>query len=254
MSLRRSPTRTPALLAANRANASKSTGPRTPEGKSRVAQNALRHGLHARNLLPALAKSGRAIAEFSGLYRALYSALLPDQRGVALLRRTAVHVWAVRQKMMRWAASRAEREALFAQTGGLFPAPWQLGIKRPGWRVLVSVWVRRGRGRGHRRLLQNSAGWEEGKARLHVVVTVTASMRHPLLGHCSLQEVPEGIAPRVALKTKLESMGEAARSLPQEGGAPARGGVRADGHRGAWGAPSSREATRAALPSGQFAA
>jgi hypothetical protein len=33
MSLRKPPARTPALLAANRANARKSTGPRTPEGK-----------------------------------------------------------------------------------------------------------------------------------------------------------------------------------------------------------------------------
>jgi hypothetical protein len=41
MSLRKSPTRTPALLAANRANAPKSAEPRTPEGKSMVALNSL---------------------------------------------------------------------------------------------------------------------------------------------------------------------------------------------------------------------
>jgi len=35
-------------LAANRANARKSTGPRTPEGKRRVSQNACRHRLYAR--------------------------------------------------------------------------------------------------------------------------------------------------------------------------------------------------------------
>jgi hypothetical protein len=34
-------------LAANRANAQKSTGPRTPEGKRRVSQNASRHNLYA---------------------------------------------------------------------------------------------------------------------------------------------------------------------------------------------------------------
>lgn len=37
----------PKQLAANRANAERSTGPRTPEGKARAAQNALKHGLAA---------------------------------------------------------------------------------------------------------------------------------------------------------------------------------------------------------------
>ncbi len=39
---------TEAQVEANRANAQKSTGPRTPEGKATVAQNAVKHGLLAR--------------------------------------------------------------------------------------------------------------------------------------------------------------------------------------------------------------
>ena len=47
MSLRRSPRLTPALLAANRRNAQKSTGPRTAGGKARARLNRLRHGRHS---------------------------------------------------------------------------------------------------------------------------------------------------------------------------------------------------------------
>ena len=47
MSLVKSPRMTPAKLAANRANALKSTGPRTWRGKGQVALNALRHGRYA---------------------------------------------------------------------------------------------------------------------------------------------------------------------------------------------------------------
>ncbi|MCU1233852.1 MAG: hypothetical protein JWP63_1819 [Candidatus Solibacter sp.] len=41
----------PAQITANQANARHSTGPRSDEGKSRVAQNAVRHGLTARHLV-----------------------------------------------------------------------------------------------------------------------------------------------------------------------------------------------------------
>ena len=42
---------TPSQINANQVNAQQSTGPRSPEGKARVAQNALRHGLTARHLV-----------------------------------------------------------------------------------------------------------------------------------------------------------------------------------------------------------
>ncbi len=57
--------------------------------------------------------------------------------------------------------------------------------------MLVWVWM----GRGSQPVAEKAAGWEERRARLDVGVTVTASMRHPLLGYSSLQEAPEGIAP-----------------------------------------------------------
>jgi hypothetical protein len=47
MPLRKSPVRTAAFLAANRANARKSTGPRTPQGKARVSFNSFKHGRYA---------------------------------------------------------------------------------------------------------------------------------------------------------------------------------------------------------------
>ena len=141
MSLRKSPTRTPAFLAANRANAQ-------------------------------------------------------------LVMGTVLKVWAVKLGLMRWAACQ-EREEWFAQSGGVCPAPLRLLIKRPGWKVRVSVYLRWGRGRGGQ-WWEPGPGWKERRARLHVVVTDTASIGHPLLGCSRLEEVPRGIAPRVVFGTKPE--------------------------------------------------
>ena len=56
--LRKSPTRTEAFLAANRRNAQKCTGPRTPEGKARSSLNALKNGRYAERLPEKLEAAG----------------------------------------------------------------------------------------------------------------------------------------------------------------------------------------------------
>ena len=65
MPLRRSPALTPGSLAARRANALKSTGPRSPRGKARVSLNALKHGR-------AMGPAGRAARFRERLLRAGY--------------------------------------------------------------------------------------------------------------------------------------------------------------------------------------
>jgi hypothetical protein len=61
---------------ANRRNSQKSTGPKTPEGKSAVSMNALRHGLRARTVvLP-----GEDPTEFHQLCNDLESEWIPQSR------------------------------------------------------------------------------------------------------------------------------------------------------------------------------
>ncbi|MHA1597330.1 MAG: hypothetical protein ACTSV1_01300 [Alphaproteobacteria bacterium] len=64
----------PAQIAANRLNALKSTGPKTPRGQSHARFNALRHGLYARDVvLP-----GEDRAAFDDMLASLTADLAPD--------------------------------------------------------------------------------------------------------------------------------------------------------------------------------
>jgi hypothetical protein len=65
---------TAAQITANRANALHSTGPATPEGKARVSQNALKHGLTSKHLVIRPDEE----AEFATLRDALEAELAPE--------------------------------------------------------------------------------------------------------------------------------------------------------------------------------
>src|SRR5262249_28832970 len=88
-------------IEANLRNALKSTGPRTPEGKSVVCLNSLRHGLRARTLvLP-----GEILEEFHELCDDLESEWQPQTRSEQLyLEQIAVSHW----KLSRMEVGEAE--------------------------------------------------------------------------------------------------------------------------------------------------
>ena len=80
----------PKRIAANRRNAARSTGPRTPEGKSRSRFNALKHGRAAK--LPVL--PGEDAEAYQGRLDAWTAALKPrDDRERALVEQAARACW-----------------------------------------------------------------------------------------------------------------------------------------------------------------
>ena len=80
MSLRKSPQLTPELLAAKRANAQLSTGPRTPSGKQNSKLNALKHGACAAFEERTMLALGEDPAEFDDLKQELRTAYGPGDR------------------------------------------------------------------------------------------------------------------------------------------------------------------------------
>lgn len=85
---------TDAKREANRLNARKSTGPRTPRGKAIAAQNALRHGIYARPLLLD-GESGDSLTE---LKTAMIRRLNPrDALELGLVERVVAAMWKLRR-------------------------------------------------------------------------------------------------------------------------------------------------------------
>jgi hypothetical protein len=81
----------PARAEASRINGAKSRGPKTPEGKARSAQNALKHGLRAQKhlVLP-----GESPAAFEALETALLEELAPEGAlQTVLARRVVAAAW-----------------------------------------------------------------------------------------------------------------------------------------------------------------
>jgi len=88
----------PARAAASRRNGAKSRGPKSPEGKTRSAQNALKHGLRAEKFVTVGDESAQ---EFAALESALVEELAPD----GVLQR----LLASRIARAAWRLERAER-------------------------------------------------------------------------------------------------------------------------------------------------
>jgi hypothetical protein len=100
----------PKKLAANRANAARSTGPRTPEGKARSSQNAVRHGLTSQASL----LNGESQEELDELARGMEADLRP--RGAAereIVARIVSLTWRLRRvarvEEAMWASEQAHR-------------------------------------------------------------------------------------------------------------------------------------------------
>ncbi|HEY6291210.1 MAG TPA: hypothetical protein VI455_06550, partial [Terriglobia bacterium] len=173
MPLVKSPVLTPAKMAANRANSSRSTGPRTARGKQAVILNRIGRG---RRSPAALQTVGRALLrqqlEVARIYADLYYALGPKPDELDWVERVAAHVWWMKREM-----ERALRDPRFKPDveahGGWLPQPYRLRFERPGWRVTLSVRSRRDRGRTGRQLYP--LGWWDGKRPLHVQVVVRCS-------------------------------------------------------------------------------
>jgi hypothetical protein len=113
MSLRKSPKRTPALLAANRANSIKSTGPRTERGKARVALNPLRHGRRTVALQEKLRRAGYRDGE--AVYCRIRSRLAktfaaPGEDLNGQVDRLANWIWVFQRGLRCWASMRAKPE------------------------------------------------------------------------------------------------------------------------------------------------
>ncbi len=85
---------TDAQIQANRENAKKSTGPRTPEGKARVSKNALKHGLLAQDsVIP-----GEDPAEFDRHLTTYQDTYLPRNCvGKEIVRQIADSAWRMRR-------------------------------------------------------------------------------------------------------------------------------------------------------------
>ena len=109
----------PARVAANRANALRSTGPRTVEGKAASSRNGTKHGLLSRQ--PLLADEDPA--EYDGLRNRLVDALSPDGAVEELLVDDAV--------ALLWRLRRLRRVEVALYSIGA-PAPVQEALRLAG--------------------------------------------------------------------------------------------------------------------------
>lgn len=179
MSLRKPARRTRALLAANRRNSRKSTGPRTELGKWHSAGNSVRH---YRRTCPSscIPIENREIKAFEDFHFALREAIMPadNAAGTEAVLLNAARVWRVKRSFDRWIETRTEEDWLVLAAGAVpRPRSWRLKLRRPGlsapdWTVTASVCLRWGRGPGLSRRPATEDNERPDRPRMHTLVSV----------------------------------------------------------------------------------
>jgi len=126
------PALSPRRLAARRANAQKSTGPRTPEGKAVVSLNALKHGFFAFDTVNPVLDGSARVEQFNSILDALLEDFQPrSARERILVEEVAACCWRVRRLLRyecraswsdedayrRWATTEKPSDALLTSMG-----------------------------------------------------------------------------------------------------------------------------------------
>ncbi len=101
-----------AKLAANRRNAQRSTGPRTPEGKARSSSNSATHNLRSRKPLELTPEDHEAIAQIAHHFRPEARPQTPAEEAILLDFATAVHIRAMVEHVLDEAFCTNEPTAL----------------------------------------------------------------------------------------------------------------------------------------------
>ena len=156
--LRKSPTRTEAFLAANRRNAQKCTGPRTPEGKARVSLNGLKNGRYAHRLPEKLEAAGyhSAAALYSQIHSEMAVAFNLENNPVGgkQVDRVAAQVWCMAWRTGVLGSKR--QSPLFRKDSRQLPrARLLFRIKDPRLRIGMVYWVQRKRYWTAKRFIQD---------------------------------------------------------------------------------------------------
>jgi len=123
MPLRKSTQLTRALLAANRRNSRKSTGPRTAAGKRHSAWNAVRHGRRARASSRRIPLASGDLKTFMDFYCDLHDAIIPAESpaGEQAVLSKALEAWKVKRFLDRWIETRTQEDWLTLAAGAATP-------------------------------------------------------------------------------------------------------------------------------------
>jgi hypothetical protein len=198
MPLRKSPVRTPALLAANRANARKSTGPRTPRGKARVSLNSFKHGRYAarpEDLAERLVRAGchREAALYRQVRWQIGQAFRPQSPADwNRLYRLSVWVWCFRTRLgqpsVPWAAGLGAKPECTVFSVGEAPrliSRTRIRVEDQFRRIGLVFWVQHRRCWNLRRIgrllagLEPMPGWEKFSALEGGLRSLLFRMRKP---------------------------------------------------------------------------